>query len=200
MLRLTGNEKAVAEIAATAEHITALTAAAAAFQLGPEFSAVPTDQPLATVALLDESSAPDAADTLREIEQWSEQALGVRTVPAVWRALANHPGLLQATWSKNRLILGLGVLDELTKNCAALAVAHFRQNAYWISYQTRILRHSFGFDDRAIVETTGMVMHALAFNTIAHGMRLDPPYSELSLADFEPGGRLEQGGPGGQSR
>jgi hypothetical protein len=118
-------------------------------------------------------------------------------VPNIWRALAHHPRLLQAVWHKNRLILGAGALDEFVKGCAALAVAQFRQNPYWIAYQTQFLRHSCGLDDRALVEATAMMMHSLAFNTIAHGMRLDAPNDNLSAADFAPGGRLaHQRGPG----
>lgn len=30
-------------------------------------------------------------------------------------------------------------------------------------------------------------MHFVSFNTIAHGMRLDPPYDDLTASDFAPG-------------
>ena len=191
MLRLTGNERAVAEICATAEHMASLTAAATAFQLTPEMSG-PDCSPQAgsTVALLDETTAPEAAATLAEIKIWAAQALGSDKTPDIWRALAHHPGFLDVTWRKNRLILGAGVLDELVKACAALAVAQFRSSAYWTAYMTRFLRQSCGFDDRALVEVTAMMMHSLSFNTVAHGMRVPPPYDNLSASDFESGGRL----------
>ena len=197
MLRLTGSERAVAEIVATAEHMASLTAAAAGFQLQPDVPAEPPLPSAATVALLDEGSAPEAAATLVEIRAWAAQALGVDRTPNIWRALAHHPRLLEAVWRKNRLILANGALNELTKGCAALAVAQFRQSQYWIAYQTQFLRHSCGLDDRALVEATAMMMHSLAFNTIAHGMRLDAPNENLSAADFAPGGRLAHTrGPG----
>src|SRR6266571_3808829 len=127
VLRLTGTERAVAEIAAIAEHIASLTAAAAAFQLQPDGR-----EQCPTVPLLDEETSLGAADVLAEIRTWSAHALGVDEVPAVWRAMAHHPKMLEATWRKDRLVLGAGVLDELAKGCAALAVAQFRQSDYWI--------------------------------------------------------------------
>lgn len=192
MLRLTGNERAVAEICAVAEHMASLTAAAAAFRLNPDLAPEPSSLGGTSVQLLDESTAPEASITLSEIKAWASEALGASRLPNIWRALAHHPGLLDVTWRKNRLIFGPGILDELTKACAALAVAQFRSNSYWISYQEQFLRHSCGFDDRAIVEVTAMTMHSVSFNAIAQGMRLEPPFEGLAAADFEPGGRLAQ--------
>ncbi|MBM3341658.1 MAG: hypothetical protein FJY56_06050 [Betaproteobacteria bacterium] len=197
MLRLTKSERAVAEIAAVAEHTASLTAAAAALMLPPD---VPSQNAAASeplVPLRDEQSAPQAAATLAEIRAWSQRALGIEHIPAIWRALAHHPRQLEATWRKNRLVLGAGVLDEATKAGAALAVAQFRQSAYGIAYFTRLLRVSYGFDDRTLVEATAMMMHSLSFNTIAHGMHLDAPMNDLAAADFGPGGRYENmPGPG----
>lgn len=201
MLRLTGTERAVAEVAAVAEHVASLTAAAAAFQLRPDSPPQAGDggDP-ALVPLLDEGSAGDAAATLAEIREWARQALGVDRVPAVWRALAHHPRLLEATWRKDRLVFSAGALDELVKGCAALAVAQFRQSAYWIPYLTQWLRTRCGLGDRGVVELAGAVMHYVSFNTIAHGMRLDSPMADLRAADVEPGGRFENLLPGGRSR
>ncbi len=181
----------MSEIAAIAEHMASLTLAAAAFQLEPDVPGEPEPAYPPTVGLLDEDSEPEAAETLGEIRAWSAGALAADRAPNIWRAFANHARHLEAVWGKNRLILGAGILDEFTKNCAALAVAQFRQSRSWIAYQTQFLRQSFGIDDRGIVETTAMAMHALSFNTVAHGMRL-PAYAEdMSAQDFKEGGRLD---------
>lgn len=190
MARLTGTERAVAEVAAIAEHVASLTAAAAAFQLRPDVP-VEAGAGAALVPLLDEETAGEAAGTLGEIRKWSRQALGLDQAPAVWRALAHQPRLLAATWRKDRLVLGAGTLDELAKGCAALAVAQFRQSPYWITYLTRFLRTSCGLDDRGVVELAGAVMHFVSFNTISHGMRLEAPFGEMTAADVAPGGRFE---------
>jgi hypothetical protein len=201
VLRLTGTERAVAEVAAVAEHVASLTAAASAFQLRPDILTESGDGAgAAVVPLLDERSAGDAAVTLAEIREWARQALGVDHVPAVWRALAHQPRLLEATWRKDRLVLSAGTLDELVKGCAALAVAQFRQSAYWIAYLTQFLRTRCGLGDRGVVELAGAVMHYVSFNTISHGMRLDSPMADLRAADVAPGGRFEHLLPGGRPR
>jgi hypothetical protein len=196
VVRLTGSERSVAEVAAVAEHIASLTAAAAAFQLRPD---VPEDSDVTSTAiipLLDEESAPDAATTLAEIRAWARDALGADRVPAVWRALAHQPRLLEATWRKDRLVLGAGTLDEMVKGCAALAVAQFRQSPYWIAYLTHLLRPRCALEDRGVVELAGAVMHYVSFNTIAHGMRLEAPFSDMEAADVAAGGRFEHLLPG----
>ena len=112
--------------------------------------------------------------------------------------MAHQPRLLEATWRKDRLVLGAGALDELVKGCAALAVAQLRQSPYWIAYLTHVLRTRSGLDDRALVELAGAVMHYVSFNTIAHGMRLDAPFSDMMAADVVPGGKFEHLLPGGR--
>ena len=171
--------------------MASLTLAAAAFQLEPDIPGGPEPAYPPTVGLLDEESEPEAAEALAEIKAWSAGALGADRAPNIWRAFANHPRHLEGVWGKNRLILGAGILDEFSKNRAALAVAQFRQSRYWIAYQTQFLRQSFGIDDRGIAEATAMAMHALSFNTVSHGMRL-PAYAEdMSAEDFKEGGRLD---------
>lgn len=199
MARLTGTERAVAEVAAIAEHVASLTAAAAAFQLRPDIPSESADGVgPALVSLLDEGSAGEAATTLAEIRAWARESLGVDRAPAVWRALAHQPRLLEATWRKDRLVLGAGALDELVKGCAALAVAQFRQSPYWIAYLTHFLRTRCGLADRGVVELAGAVMHYVSFNTIANGMRLEAPFSDLQASDVAPGGRYEHLLPGGR--
>ena len=197
MLRLTQNERAVAEIAAIAEHVASLTAAAAAFQLRSDVPLESSDVDCAPlIPLVDETHPGEAAETLAQIRAWARQALDIDHVPAVWRALAHHPRLLESTWRKDQLVLAAGTLDELVKGCAALAVAQFRQSPYWIAYLTRYLRTRCGVDDRVLVEIAGAVMHYISFNTIAHGMRLEAPFSEMEAADVAPGGRFEHLVPG----
>lgn len=197
MARLTGTERAVAEVAAISEHVASLTAAAAAFQLRPDVSSESGDS-AGLVPLLDERDAGDATATLTEIREWARDALGMDRAPAVWRALAHQPRLLEATWRKDRVVLGAGTLDELVKGCAALAVAQLRQSAYCIGYLTRFLRTRCGLSDRGVVELAGAVMHYVSFNTIAHGMRLEAPFSDMKAADVAPGGRFEHLLPGGR--
>jgi hypothetical protein len=198
VLRLTGTERAVAEVAAVAEHVASLTAAAA-FQLRPDVPTESGDGAAALVPLLDEDADLGGAPaTLSEIRTWARGNLGVDRVPAFWRVVAHQPRLLETTWRKDRLVLAAGVLDELTKGCAALAVAQFRQSSYWTAYLTQVLRTRWALEDRGLVEIAGAVMHYVSFNTIAHGMRLDAPMADMGAADVAPGGRFEHLLPGGR--
>jgi hypothetical protein len=201
VLRLTQDNRAVAEIAALAEHIASLTTAAAAFQLAPDVPAEPPDStgnPL--VPLVDRASAGEGAETLEQVTEWSAKALGIGHIPGIWRALANDPKLLAATWHKDQLVLAAGTLDELVKGCVALAIAQFRQSSYWITYLTQYLRTRCGVDNRMLVEIAGSVMHYISFNTIAHGMRLEAPFSMMDSTDVASGGRFEHLVPGVRRR
>lgn len=191
MLRLTGTTRAVAEVAATAEHVASLTLAASAFNLS--FDDVAQREPSGgSLGHLVDEHAPEAEAIMAEIRTWTSTAMGVEEVPSLWRALAHRPRFLQATWHKHRLVLGDGVLESQARACAGLAVAELRGSPYVISYFTALLRHSYGFDDAALVDVATMAMHALSFNTIAGGMLLEAPFDELSAEDFASGGRLER--------
>lgn len=200
MLRLTGTERAVAEVVAVAEHIASLTAAVAAFRIAPDVPSEPGERGQPLVPLVDEDTAGDAAHTLREIREWSQQALRTDHVPAIWRALAHQPRVLETTWRKDRLVLSAGAVDEFVKACVALAVAQFRQSSYWVSYFTHLLRTQHGLDDAAVVELAGATMHYVSFNTIAHGMRLHAPVADITAADVAAGGPLEHVVAGGRRR
>ncbi len=118
-------------------------------------------------------------------------------MPAFWRVLARHPRFLASTWAKNGLVLSAAELDEPTKACAALAVAMNAHSAYFTSYLNPWVRHAVGLDDGGLVELGAAVMHYVSFNTIAHGMMLDAPFSDVRAEDFRPGGRLANApGPG----
>ena len=63
---------------------------------------------------------------------------------------------------------------------------------------TRFVRTRCGLSDRGLVELTGAVMHYVSFNTIAPGMPLEAPFSDMKAADVAPGGRFEHLLPGGR--
>src|SRR5260370_33967594 len=88
-------------------------------------------------------------------------------------------------------------LDEATKARAAFAVAMNDRSAYYTSYLNPWVRHAVGLDDDGLVELGAAVMHYVSLNTIAHGMMLDAPFSDMRAEDFRPAGRLANApGPG----
>jgi hypothetical protein len=194
VLRLTGTERAVAEIVAVAEHVASLTAVAAAFGLVPDVPEAVNGH--RTIVAPVDAESTNRSDVLREIEEWSRDVARLTHVPMVWRVLAHQPRSLETAWRKDRLVFTAGALDDLVKLCVALAVAQFRQSHYWVAYYTHLLRTVHELDDRALVDIAGSVMHYVSFNTIAHGMRLHPPVEELTAADVAPGGAREDVVPG----
>lgn len=199
MLRLTGADRAIAEIAAVAEHVASFTAATALLRIRAD-----TDErdggAAAAVSLPDDTASGEGAGTLAEVRTWYRQVTGSDAVPAIWQALAHQPKILAATWRKERVVMAAGALGADVKLFAALAVASFRQSDYWIDEYTRRLRSVSDVDDAMLAEVAGAVMHYVAFNTIAHGMRLEAPMAGLTASDFVPGGPLEDRVPGVRKR
>ena len=68
--------------------------------------------------------------------------------------------------------------------------AEFRQSAYWIAYLTQLLGVRCGLGDHGIVELAGTVMHYVSFTTIAHGIRLEAPFSDMEAADVARAGAM----------
>jgi len=65
------------------------------------------------------------------------------------------------------------------------------------SYLKPWVQRSAGVDDGGLVELGAAVMHYVSFNTVAHGMLLDPPFVDVRAEDFRPGGRhANTPGPG----
>jgi hypothetical protein len=87
-------------------------------------------------------------------------------------------------------VLGAAEVDEATKACVAMAVAMNARSAYCTSYFSPWVRRAVALDDAGMVELGAAVMHYVSFNTIAHGMMLEPPFEDIRAEDFKSGGRL----------
>jgi alkylhydroperoxidase/carboxymuconolactone decarboxylase family protein YurZ len=184
VLRLGLNERGITEILGIAEHVASISATAEGLRLRSDVPDAPHGPATELVAPVQDSATEGASTTLQEVREWSRGALGVDHVPAFWRVLARRAGLLAAVWAKHRLVLGAGQLDAAAKLCVALAVAMNKQSSYWTSYFAQQGRHAGVLDDDTIVEIAGSVMHFVAYNTIAHGMMLEPPFRDLVAAEL----------------
>jgi alkylhydroperoxidase/carboxymuconolactone decarboxylase family protein YurZ len=197
VLRLGISEQGLTEILAVAEHVNSMAALVEGFRLRPDVPRLSEGPATELAAPLDEAAPGLAADTLDQIRVWARSTLGIEHVPAFWRVLARHPRFLASTWAKNRLVLSAAELDEATKACAALAVAINARSAYLTSYLNPWVRRVVGLDDDGLVELGAAVMHYVACNTVAHGMMLEPPFTDMRAEDFRSGGRLANApGPG----
>ncbi len=189
MLRLGITERGVTEILAVAEHVNSLSALTDGFRLPPDVPLPAPDASLSLVPPLPEDGSGPAAHQMAEIRAWAAEHLGVAHVPAVWRVIARHPKFLAAEWAKHLLVLSDGEIPLGPKLCAALAVAMNRHSPYWTAYLNPWVRQAMRLEDDAMVEIGAAVVHYVSFNTIAHGMMLEPPFEDMTVADFQPGGR-----------
>lgn len=189
MLRLGISERGVSEILAVAEHINSLAALADGFRLPPDVPQPTEGEATALVPPLPDSAGGPAAETLAEIRAAVGERLGIDHVPAIWRVIARHPKFLAAEWAKHQLVLSDGEIPLGPKLCAALAVAMNKHSTYWTSYLNPWVRQAMSLDDDTMVEIGAAVVHYVSFNTIAHGMMLEPAFEDMTAADFQPGGR-----------
>ena len=197
MLRLGGSEQGLTEIIAVAEHVNSMAVLAEAFRLRPDVPSPPSGSPTELVPPVDEAEPGLPADTLDQIGAWARSSLGIEHVPVFWRVLARNPRSLASTWAKDRLVLGAAELDEATKACVGFAVAMNAHSAYLTAYLSPWVRRAAGLDDAGLLELGAAVMHYVSFNTIAHGMMLDPPFTDMRAEDFRPGGQhFDAPGPG----
>ena len=188
MLRLGVGERGVNEILAVAEHVASLCAAAEAFQLPLDFpDPVEPSGPYAVRPADTAELQGDAAAAMGEITSWARESLGVAHVPLIWSVLGRMPRMLANSWQKDRLVMSGGRIDEDAKACIAFAVAAARQSPYMIAYTTAQLRTALALEDEAMVELVASVMHYVSFNTISHGMLLQPARTEMRAADFTGG-------------
>jgi len=185
VLRLGVGERGVSEILAVAEHTAGLCALAESLRLPVDLpDPIEPSGPYAVRPVAPAQLEGEAATAMAEIKDWARDGLGVDHVPLLWRSLAHLPRLMASTWRKERLVMSAGRLDEAAKACVAFAVASFKQSPYMTAYTTARLRRSQGLDDKAMVELAGSVMHYVSFNTISHGMLLEPAATEMRASDF----------------
>lgn len=184
MLRLGAGEQGVMEILGVAEHVVSVSAAAEGLRIRPDVPDAPVGPPTELLPPVDEQSAGEG--TLARIREWSETSLGLDRAPAFWLVFARRPRFLDALWAKHRLVLGAAHLDASTKVCVALAVAMNQRSPYWTSYFAQLGRRMGVLDDAIIAELAACVIHITSYNTIAHGMRLEAPYSDLDSRELPP--------------
>ncbi|MEO0624153.1 MAG: carboxymuconolactone decarboxylase family protein [Pseudomonadota bacterium] len=92
---------------------------------------------MATVPLVtDEAAEARVAAVFADIRA----TRGTEFINNFWRALANDPPLLEATWARLKTVMGPGALDPLTKELIYLAVSMANGCDYCIHSHTAAAR------------------------------------------------------------
>ncbi len=129
---------------------------------------------MATVPLIDyEVASPEVKAVFDDIKH-------VRNIPDVnnfWKALANHPDILQRTWSTLQEVMRPGALDALTKELLYLAVSITNSCDYCIHSHTAAA-FAKGMTQAQYQELLAVVGMAHQTNALSTGMKIpvDPQF------------------------
>lgn len=89
-----------------------------------------------------------------------------------WRALANHPAQLEATWERLQQVMGPGALDPLVKEMIYIAVSVANNCSYCVHSHTAAARAK-GMTSEQHGELISVITMASQTNALATAMQLD---------------------------
>jgi len=94
-------------------------------------------------------------------------------IPAIWRALANHPEHLELCWTRLKAIMQPGKLDLATKELLAVAVSVTNGCAYCINSHTAAAMKN-GVDKDAFGEALAVIGLFNQMNKLAEAFQIEP--------------------------
>jgi len=124
---------------------------------------------MANIKLIDESEAVESVVT---IYNDIKKTFGMDFVPGMFRAMANNPAYLEASWNRYKVIMGPGKLDRKTKEIIAVAVSATNGCEYCINAHTAVLK-KMGLGDVEITELMAVVDLFSGFNKLLDGLRVE---------------------------
>jgi len=97
---------------------------------------------------------------------------GTDYINNIWRALANDPPQLQATWGEVKRVMAPGALDALTKELVYLAVSAANNCSYCLHTHAAAARAK-GMSEAMFGELMQVVYLASQTNRIAIGLQVE---------------------------
>ena len=97
---------------------------------------------------------------------------GTDYINNIWRALANDPAQLQATWSEVKRVMAAGALDALTKELIYVAVSAANNCSYCLHTHTASARAK-GMSEAMFSELMQVVYLASLTNRVAIGLQIE---------------------------
>jgi AhpD family alkylhydroperoxidase len=97
---------------------------------------------------------------------------GTDYINNIWRALANDPQQLQATWGEVKRVMAPGALDALTKELVYIAVSAANNCSYCLHTHTAAARAK-GMSEAMFNELMQVVYLASLTNRIAIGLQVE---------------------------
>jgi AhpD family alkylhydroperoxidase len=125
---------------------------------------------MATVPILtDEAAGPEARAVFDDIRA----KRGTDYVNDFWRALANDPALLRATWERLGQVMGPGALDPLVKEMIYIAVSVTNGCSYCAHSHTAAAR-ARGMTPEMHGELMAVIAMAAQTNALATALQIEP--------------------------
>ncbi|MGR9013773.1 MAG: carboxymuconolactone decarboxylase family protein [Gammaproteobacteria bacterium] len=124
---------------------------------------------MVNIKLIDESEADEAVST---VYNDIKKTFGMDFVPSMFKAMANNPAYLEASWNRYKVIMGPGTLDRKTKEIIAVAVSTTNGCEYCINAHTAVLK-KMGLGDTEITELMAVVDLFSGFNKLLDGLRVE---------------------------
>jgi AhpD family alkylhydroperoxidase len=125
---------------------------------------------MATVPILtDEAAGPEARAVFDDIRA----KRGTDYVNYFWRALANDPALLRATWERLGQVMGPGALDPLVKEMIYIAVSVTNGCSYCAHSHTAAAR-ARGMTPEMHGELMAVIAMAAQTNALATALQIEP--------------------------
>jgi AhpD family alkylhydroperoxidase len=124
---------------------------------------------MALLPLLTDEQAPARA---RAVFDDIRASRGTDYVNNIWRALANDPAQLEATWSEVKRVMAPGALDPLTKELLYIAVSAANNCSYCLHTHTASARAK-GMSEAMFSELMQVVYLASLTNRVAVGLQVE---------------------------
>ena len=123
-----------------------------------------------TVPLIDETTTDPRVRAIFDDIKATKQ---IDRVPAIWRALANHPEHLELCWSRLKAIMRPGKLDLLTKEMIAVAVSITNSCRYCVNSHTAAVQ-KLGLTKEQYGEMLAVVGLYNQMNKLADSFQIEP--------------------------
>ncbi|HXG91429.1 MAG TPA: carboxymuconolactone decarboxylase family protein [Blastocatellia bacterium] len=123
---------------------------------------------MATIPLISEQQA---TGQVKEIFDDVKHTLGLPFVPNLFKAMANYPAYLEASWHRFKVIMGPGKLDRKTKEILAFAVSAVSNCEYCINAHAAGLKQ-MGVSTEELIEVLAVVDLFSGFNKFLDDLRV----------------------------
>ncbi len=143
-----------------------------AMKMKTELCEEKNEEKVAFVKVVEES---EATGKVEKVYEDIKKTLGIDFIPNMYKAMANNPEYLEASWNKIQATMSNnGKIDNKTKDIVAFVVSIMSGSDYCIGVYTDALRHH-GLDDEALTELYSIVDTYAGLNrlNIASGVKAD---------------------------